>query len=1283
MGTFFTLLYRLIRRYRLLALIMLAAFIGISGWYASQLKFSEDITRIFPSNKAVGNMNFVYNNSKILDKVVFMVSLKDTTRLSNPNVLISITDKLTDSISRRFVPNQVASINTGPDSKLINKLFDEVYNNLPLFLDSTDYFSIDSLLSDSAIHHTLQRDYQTLVSPASFATKGMIKKDPLNITFMALKKFRQFQVSNNFELYKNHIITKDKKYLLFFITPAHPSETGLNQKLFTEIDNLLQSIVSKPSESEVSVTYFGSAVVAAGNASQIKKDIILTVSIAAIALILLISLFFRSWKSFFLIMLPVLFGALVALAGLVLLNREVSAISLGIGSVLLGISVDFALHIYSHYRQYGNAENILKNLSTPIVLSSLTTASAFMSLLFINSKVLNDLGIFAAISVISAALFTLLVLPHLFSSKIKKQKSSSFSLINKLASVDLSRKKKVVSGIVLISILFAFLSHKVIFKADMTNFNFMTTKTAEAEKLLNELTGTAGKSVFIVSTGDNLNEALSNSEEASNHLKGLIKKGVLQKSNGTGVLFKSFTEQQKAIEQWNDFWKVRKERVLKSLLENGKEFHFKPEAFSGITSVIEKHYQPVNFNELPVVKSIFEDKLIETDSLTAVLNVVHASLDKLPEIEKAFNNNPDIWVINRQVVTEQLVSILKDNLNKLVWFSIIIIFIILMIAYGRIELTLITMTPMMLSWFWVTGIMAVTGVSFNIFNIIIITFIFGLGIDYSIFLMRGMLLFYKTGNIDLTSYRISILLSVITTLLGIGVLIFAKHPALQSIALMSVIGILSVVLITFSTEPLLFRWLTTYSKGKRKRPVTALDFIFSIYSGIVFIGGGAMFSLLALLLTILPGNEKKKKILFHKLLKSVTKAYIWSNFLTPKKIINEHGEDFSKPAIIIANHQSHIDLMILLLQTPKVAVFTNKDNYNNIVYGRALKYAGFVPAYTGHADASQQLKKLVAEGYSLAIFPEGHRSDNGKIRRFHKGAFYLAQELNLDIIPMVIFGPNELLKKSELFLKRGKITVKIYPRLNISGNNWGNDLREKKYNIQEWFRGEYTKLKQKEETTAYLSDFIKKNFIYKGPVLEWYTKIKIQLEDNYDFFDKTIPRKALITDLGCGYGYLDFMLSMRAEERYVKGFDYDDEKIKTAENCAIATGNLSFKQADITKLDFENSDVYILNDVLHYLPREQQEKVITQCMIKLNNNGLIIIRDGNKELSKRHTGTKLTELFSTKSGFNKAEHKLEFISESMVRAMVDITKFDLEVVDNTKLTSNIIIIIRKKQNNHE
>ena len=85
--------------------------------------------------------------------------------------------------------------------------------------------------------------------------------------------------------------------------------------------------------------------------------------------------------------------------------------------------------------------------------------------------------------------------------------------------------------------------------------------------------------------------------------------------------------------------------------------------------------------------------------------------------------------------------------------------------------------------------MAIAGIKFNIVNIIISALIFGLGDDYSLFVMDGLLSEYKTGKKNLASYKSSILLSAITTIAGLGVLIFAKHHALRSIAFISVTGI--------------------------------------------------------------------------------------------------------------------------------------------------------------------------------------------------------------------------------------------------------------------------------------------------------------------------------------------------------------------------------------------------------------------------------------------------------------------------------------------------------------
>ncbi len=122
------------------------------------------------------------------------------------------------------------------------------------------------------------------------------------------------------------------------------------------------------------------------------------------------------------------------------------------------------------------------------------------------------------------------------------------------------------------------------------------------------------------------------------------------------------------------------------------------------------------------------------------------------------------------------------------------------------------------------------GLQFNIVNIILSALIFGLGDDYSLFIMDGLLQEYKTGKKNLSSYKSSIVLSAITTLAGLGVLIFARHPALRSIALISITGILSVVLIAQVLIPFFFNFLIRNRVQKGLFPLTAVGLFKSVFS---------------------------------------------------------------------------------------------------------------------------------------------------------------------------------------------------------------------------------------------------------------------------------------------------------------------------------------------------------------------------------------------------------------------------------------------------------------------
>ena len=119
---------------------------------------------------------------------------------------------------------------------------------------------------------------------------------------------------------------------------------------------------------------------------------------------------------------------------------------------------------------------------------------------------------------------------------------------------------------------------------------------------------------------------------------------------------------------------------------------------------------------------------------------------------------------------------------------------------------------MAVSWLWILGIMALLGIQFNIINIILSTFIFGQGDDYTIFMTEGTVYEYKHHRPMLASYRRAIILSALIMFIGIGSLIIARHPALHSLAEVTIVGMFSVVLMAFVIPPMVFRWGVRYRK---------------------------------------------------------------------------------------------------------------------------------------------------------------------------------------------------------------------------------------------------------------------------------------------------------------------------------------------------------------------------------------------------------------------------------------------------------------------------------------
>jgi 1-acyl-sn-glycerol-3-phosphate acyltransferase len=1288
MGSFFTAIYDFFVRRPLAfvaALLLLLAFIG---WFGIRIGLEEDINKVIPATEANSRMITALQHSSFSDRLVICISLHPDEQSPDAGLLINFAGALIDSLALPEARQYIASVEGVGLQDEATGLYGLFYRYLPLFLDREDYETLSGLTSDSAIGQSVKRNYEALLTPGGFAMRDFILKDPLGFTPIALRKLESLNVSSDFSLYKDHIVSADKRNLLMFVIPARPpTETKENARLLALIDHYGDKLSAHFNE-KAKLIYFGSVAASVSNASRIKADIIISVGIAGILLIILLGLYFRKRFRFLFIFLPALLGGGFALAMLYLIRTEVSAISLGLGSVMLGISVDYAIHFLSHLRHTGSVRTVISDIAGPVMMSSITTASAFLCLMVMDSEALRDLGLFAAISVFSSALFTLGILPRFLHDipphKTNVKPNALVSIINKIATYPWHRKRKLILLIIGMLVLFVFTSRQVKFDSNMDRMNYLDGELRQAENFLDSISSYKLRSVFVVSAAPRLDEALQANERLVPLIDSLHALGVVKSYSSVHPFFPGSGMMQERRQAWDEYWtEGRIDSLRSALTEASGQYRFRKDAFDGFFDWLEKGATPAEHDQLGELRQAYLDEfIVETDSLAFVTTLLKVSPEDKPAVYRAFEGHEEVIVYDRQSVTAAFMEGLQDNFDRLVLLSLLLVFIILTLSFGRLELSIITFIPLVVSWVWTLGIMGLFGISFNIFNVVISTFVFGLGIDYAIFGMRGLLQEYQYGRKKLNSYKTSILLSGITTIVGIGALIFARHPALHSIAISAITGIASVVLITFTLLPLLFGFLVRHEGRIRKWPVTLKDFIFSVNTFLIFLFGVIVLNIAGLLLKYLvPIRTKRKKLIFHQMFSLACWTIVYGSVNIRKTFWNRSREDFKKPAVVICNHQSHLDTVLNIMQNPRMVLLTHGWVQKSIFFGWFVRFADFYSVSSGLGPIMDDLRKITANGYSVFIFPEGTRSRSLEIGRFHQGAFYLAKTLNMDILPVISYGSGNAMPKYEPFLKTSPTTMTILPRITPDDPLIKENTLATSRAVRHHMKKEYAAIREKIETPAFYRKLVVRNYLFRGPVLEWYMKIKIRMEKNYVLFHDILPREGLITDIGCGYGFMAYMLLLMAPGRRFIACDYDADKIDTASHCALKNDRINFIRGDITMIEPEASDAFIMADVLHYLRFEEQEKLIARCVEKLNKNGVIIIRDADPGMKRRQRGTALSEFFSTRLSFNltrDGHKKLYFTPREAYEKIFAGLGLDVEIIDETSLTSNLVYVLRKK-----
>ncbi len=797
---------------------------------AWQLSYKEDIQDFLPFGKTDRQRMAVYQDISGMNRL--FVIFTAPCPLPPAPCPLPPAEQTTEAI-RNFVQIVEESDTAGWcrdmqwtfDIDNLSETMDFIYQNIPLFLSADDYRRMDSLLAEpSFMDEKLADDLNTLMLPSAGILSRNISSDPLGLFLSPLENLQQSQHLLRFEMYDGYVFTPDmSRAIVMLSSPFGSSETDMNARLVALLNGAIEKTLSNsPLKGEDSLPLregrggsikahvAGGPQIAVGNAHQIVRDSILAVTLAAVLILLLLLYAFRSLRDILLIALSVGWGWLFALAGMALVHDSVSMIVIGISSVIIGIAVNYPLHLIAHTGHQPDVRQALREITKPLLVGNITTVGAFLALVPLKSIALRDLGLFASLLLVGTILFVLLWLPLMV--KVKRQKDEKVKevegLLSRLASVQIERKKWVVALVAVLTLFFGYHSLSVEFDTDLANINYMTDEQKADMSYFGKLLGGDSSAdevkLYLLSSAPNFDEALKSSESRQAVIDSLTNAGRIVHHSGVGRFLPSSQKQAERIELWND-WVQCHPNLLSDLDAAAQRQGFAAEAFTDFKDIIGSRYTTHSFDYFqPLTSGVLAGNVSQagTQGDSTIVDVLTVGREDVEQVKAALPDAFDIASLHSSVA-----DALSADFNYIGWVCSAIVFLFLWLSFRRIELAVISFIPMAVSWIWILGIMALLGIKFNIVNIILATFIFGQGDDYTIFMTEGCISEYKHGHPVLVPYKRSIILSALIMFIGIGTLITSRHPALHSLAEVTIIGMSSVVLMAYMIPPLLFRWM--------------------------------------------------------------------------------------------------------------------------------------------------------------------------------------------------------------------------------------------------------------------------------------------------------------------------------------------------------------------------------------------------------------------------------------------------------------------------------------------
>ena len=697
------------------------------------------------------------------------------------------------------------------------------------YLEESDLPAFEEKLSDPGIRAQIRENRRLLLSPMSPVGKDLVRLDPLGLRTLFRSNLVDRPGKLRLSFQDGYLFSEDLEHLLMIAKPIRPAQdiqfTRSLVRTMNEIaDESLEELRAEGEDLDsIRVGFTGGYPIATDYEAILRRDILTTILTASIGVVILFSLAFRSVGSILYVGVPLVVGLSWTGAFAALTVGSINLFTGASVTVLMGLEVDFAIHLLNRYREErGKGRNpeeslveTLGDTGAGILTAASTSIAAFLSTLAAEFRGLVQLGMICSAGMILCLLANFLLIPAMLVIVSRwegvrgvRREPRGFGLEPVVRFVIHRPVPVIVAGIGL----FLFLGTQALYlrlEPGLRHLRPAHSSAMQLQKEVGEKIGSPFVYVMVLGQAPTEREVLRLADRTADRMEEMVNAGTLISFNSLRTILPPFELQQRNI----DWLQARKkehpesfdaDRILATLRSSLEEEGFREdeemlaetEAFLRSALDVRK---PIGIDDLKrtpleprvsrfarrastgyeVVTYAYPDPALESRDINREMNRV---LEEL---------GPGNEVIGVSILGEEIKRLLRQDGVLVTAIALTAVLLLVYLDFRRWKYVLLAAVPVITGVTWTLGCMKVFGISFNMVNVGILPILLGIGVDDGIHIVhrftagRGdvVRIFQKTGR--------AVLITTLTTIVGFGTLIFADYPGLVSAGLVAIIGMVS------------------------------------------------------------------------------------------------------------------------------------------------------------------------------------------------------------------------------------------------------------------------------------------------------------------------------------------------------------------------------------------------------------------------------------------------------------------------------------------------------------